>query len=122
MCSSPDVTGLPSSRWEVKGAEHKWGRWIPEKRKVLGDRDVSGDCRLRRVGRIGMASVLFACLGATGGVYIATSVRECPNVWCPCRRVGRLGHRLVCGSLYVAFVRAAFVFVSQPLAGICLHA
>ena len=35
-------------------------------RKVLGDWDVSGDCRFGRVGRVGMASVLFACLGGAG--------------------------------------------------------
>ena len=44
-----------------------------------------------------MASVLFACLGATGCVYIATSVRECPCFWCRCRRVGRLDHRICLG-------------------------
>ena len=55
---------------------------------MLGDRDVPGDRKLRRVGRIGMASVLFACMGATCGVCIATSVRGFPCFWCWCR-VGR---------------------------------
>ena len=87
-------------------------------KKVFGDRGMSADFNVGRVGRIGMSSVLVPCWGATSADLFVTPVRGYPNLWRRPGRMGRIDPQLPLAPHIYVLARVPFACPWLFLAGI----